>query len=259
MPTPASSGSRRLIVNADDFGLSEGVNRGIRIAHERGIVTSASLMVKARAARGAAEYARRNRTLGLGLHVDLGEWLFENGDWGPVYQVVPLGDAAAVRAEVDEQLELFRTLTGGNPTHLDTHQHVHREEPVLPVMLAVADELGVPLRGQTPGIAHEGGFHGQTGTGRPYPQGITVERLLELLRDLRPGFTELSCHPGLDRELASPYRAERAQEVLTLCDPRVQAVLTEERVELTLFAAVMLKRGHGVEKTNETTLHGVIG
>jgi len=65
---------RLLIVNADDFGLSDGVNRGIVEAHERGIVTSASLMVWHDAARAAAAYARGRPQLDVGVHLDLGEW-----------------------------------------------------------------------------------------------------------------------------------------------------------------------------------------
>ena len=58
MNQPTAGAARVLIVNADDFGLSAGVNRGIVEAHERGIVTSASLMVRRPAAREAADYAR---------------------------------------------------------------------------------------------------------------------------------------------------------------------------------------------------------
>src|SRR5207247_11145801 len=54
---------RDLIVNADDFGQSAGVNRGIIEAHERGIVTSASLMVRWPAANEATAYARRHQSL----------------------------------------------------------------------------------------------------------------------------------------------------------------------------------------------------
>ena len=63
---------RWVIVNADDFGRSRGVNRGIVEAHERGIVTSASLMVRWAAAADAAAYARMRPELSVGLHVDLG-------------------------------------------------------------------------------------------------------------------------------------------------------------------------------------------
>src|ERR671917_44151 len=99
---------RYLIVNADDFGRSPGVNRGIAEAHERGIVTSASLMVRWPAAAEAAAYGREHPNLGLGLHLDLGEWAYHDGNWVPVYGVVPADDAAAVAEEVARQLAVFR-------------------------------------------------------------------------------------------------------------------------------------------------------
>src|SRR5947209_5936730 len=102
--------SRRLIVNADDFGLSPGVNAGILEAHARGIVTSTSLMVRWPAAAAAAAQAREHPRLGLGLHVDLGEWIYRDGSWQPLYEVVPLGDAGAVAVEVARQLDRFQSL-----------------------------------------------------------------------------------------------------------------------------------------------------
>ncbi len=62
---------KRLIVNADDFGRTAGINRGIIAAHERGIVTSATLMVNYAPAAEAAALARQNAGIGVGLHVAL--------------------------------------------------------------------------------------------------------------------------------------------------------------------------------------------
>src|SRR5712692_6069973 len=73
--------TRYLIVNADDFGQSPGVNRGIVEAHDRGIVTSASLMVRWPAAAQAAVYSRKHPELGLGIHFDFGEWACRRGSW----------------------------------------------------------------------------------------------------------------------------------------------------------------------------------
>ena len=87
---------RLLIVNADDFGMSAGINRGIAEAHERGIVTSTSLMVRWPAAKDAAVYARARPALGVGLHLDLGEWMYRDGQWFALYRVVAEDDAAAV-------------------------------------------------------------------------------------------------------------------------------------------------------------------
>ena len=116
---------RVLIVNADDFGLSPGVNAGVARTHEEGILTSASLMVRHPVAPAAAGYARATPSLGLGLHFDLGEWVREDGSWRAVYEVVPLADGpAAIEAEARAQLARFRELTGRDPSHLDSHQHL---------------------------------------------------------------------------------------------------------------------------------------
>jgi predicted glycoside hydrolase/deacetylase ChbG (UPF0249 family) len=226
---------RYLIVNADDFGLSPGVNRGIVAAFERGIVTSASLMVRYPAALAAAAYCRAHPALSLGLHVDLGEWVYEDGAWRVRYEVAPVGDRATVDAEVRRQLAAFQSLVGMPPTHLDSHQHAHREEPARTALLDIAGELGVPLRHFTPGLHYCGGFYGQTAKGEAWPAGIAVETLLEIVAKLPTGTTELACHPGYGRDLDSAYRGERAREVRALRDSRVRAELRSQGVELISF------------------------
>jgi len=224
---------RLLIVNADDFGRSASVNHGVIEAHERGIVTSASLMVRWAAAEEAAAYARARSGLSLGLHVDVGEWAYRENGWIQLY-----GAAADLEAEVAQQLARFRELAGRDPTHLDSHQHVHREEPLRSIMLRLAGEIGVPLREFSDRVRYCGDFFGQAAKGRPYPEGITVERLLRIVASLRSGVTELGCHPGLDGDLESDYRDERPREVEALCDPRVPITLGSERVELRSFASL---------------------
>ncbi|MEJ7843326.1 MAG: ChbG/HpnK family deacetylase [Rubrobacter sp.] len=233
---------RCLIVNADDFGLSPGVNRGIIEAHEGGIVTSASLMVLWPAAAEAAAYAGEHPDLALGLHLDLGEWVYREGEWLPAYEVVPAEDSPAVTEEAARQLAAFRRLVGRDPTHLDSHQHVHLREPVRSVLSEVAGELAVPLRHYDPRIRHCGDFYGQTGKGQPFPEGISVDALIEILAALPAGVTELACHPGLDDGLQSTYRSERAVEVGVLCDPRVRATVAAKDIELWSFASQALRR-----------------
>jgi predicted glycoside hydrolase/deacetylase ChbG (UPF0249 family) len=229
------SGKRYLIVNADDFGLSAGVNEGIIVAHERGVVTSASLMVRWPAAAEAGRYARQHRALDLGLHIDLGEWFCRDGQWMPRYEVVPPGDRAAAAREIARQLDTFRGLVGADPTHLDSHQHVHLQEPVRSVFVALAGELGIPLRGCNAEIRYCGNFYGQTTEGEPLPEIICVDGLRSILAELPPGTTELGCHPGRDEALDSTYAAERAREVEVLCDARIRAALTADDVELRSF------------------------
>jgi chitin disaccharide deacetylase len=225
-----------LVVNADDFGLSPGTNRGIIRAHEHGIVTSASLMVRPPAAADAAAYARGGSRLSLGLHVDLGEWVYRDGGWSTLYEVANVNDPSAVRDEACRQLDQFSDLVGRSPTHLDSHQHVHRSEPVRSVLTELATRLGVPLRHMTAGVRYCGDFYGQTGKGSPLPDGISVEALKRIIDALEEGVTELACHPGDAADACSAYGGERIAEVESLCDPRVRAAVEACGVRLCSFA-----------------------
>lgn len=229
--------TRHLVVNADDFGLCDGVNAGVIDAHERGIVTSTSLMVRGEAAPAAAALALAHPRLGVGLHLDLGEWIHGRDGWEQAYVVVDTDDEAAVVAEIDRQLASFETLLGRPPTHLDSHQHVHRTDPVRRALVATGRRLGVPVRDVTEGIVHRGGFYGQTGTGEPYPEGITVDALVVLVRGVGAGWTELGCHPGIGTSELG-YGEEREREVAVLCDERVRAVVRDEGLVLASFAAI---------------------
>lgn len=230
--------ARFLIVNADDFGITAGVNRGIIEAHEHGIVTSASLMVRYPAALEAAEYAKANARLSVGLHFDIAEWRYVDGEWRAFYIVADAEDAAVVREELARQLTEFHRLVGREPTHLDSHQHAHDSEPVRSVMMDAAGRLRVPLRNCTPGVAYCGAFYGQSGRGDPFPEGIGTGSLVATIEALAPGWTELACHPGYADDLESIYLHEREQEVRALCHSEVKQALQSAGVALRSFSAL---------------------
>jgi predicted glycoside hydrolase/deacetylase ChbG (UPF0249 family) len=193
-----------LIVNADDLGYTEAINRGILEAHERGIVTSTSLMVDRPAAEDGAARARGSR-LSVGLHAVLDD--------------VPRQQASA---ELERQLARFEELVGAPPTHVDTHHHTHREAAYRDAFAAFAERAGLKARDLT--VRHEPRFYGTAA--------ITVERLLETLETLPEGDSELGCHPGYTEGLRSRYVEERVTEVATLTDPRVRDRLDELGIEL---------------------------
>lgn len=234
------TGDRRLVVNADDFGLSPAVNAGIIRAHVEGIVTSASLMVRAPGAEPAVAAARAHPRLALGLHVDLGEWVRVGDAWRAAYEVVDTADAAAVAAELERQLDRFRVLTGSEPSHLDSHQHVHREEPVRSILGVRARELRVPLRHHGR-VRYCGAFYGQDGDGAPLPAAVTPERLVDIVRQLPAGATELCCHPAAVPEPATGYGAERVRELESLCDARVRAAVRQAGVRLCTFREALAR------------------
>jgi chitin disaccharide deacetylase len=218
---------RRLVVNADDFGLSDGVNAGILRAHREGIVTSASLMVRAPGAQQAVEGAAAHPELTVGLHVDLGEWFQDaSGDWQARYTVVDTRDEAAVVAELDRQVERFRELVGRDPTHMDSHQHVHRSEPARSAMGVVAKRLRIPLRhhGQ---VRYCGAFYGAGAIG--------PAALVSIIDGLPEGTTELGCHPAAAVHPRWDYAHERRTELASLCDPSVRVAIDRAGVRLCSF------------------------
>lgn len=230
---------RHLIVNADDFGWTSPVNAGVVAAHDHGIVTSASLMVRGAAVVEAVAMAAARPSLSLGLHVDLGEWVHDGRHWVQRYHVVDVDDAGAVVHEVDRQLDAFVELVGRAPSHLDGHQHVQHHEPAATAMRAVAGRLAVPLRAHDERIAHIGSFYGQDTYGRPHPHGVSTTNLLAVIDAVPCGWTEVGCHPGLAVDPSTTtYAAEREQELVALCDPGVRRAIEDRGIVLASYCDV---------------------
>lgn len=160
--SPVRSRRRFAIINADDFGFSTGVNRAIIEAHERGVLTSTSLMVGAPAFEEAVELAKAHPNLGVGLHLTLGKGksvlppslipnlVDEQGNFsnepnragvyyqfnGPARRQIPL--------EIRAQLEKFRS-TGLKLSHVDGHLHMHSHPVILRALVALADEFEIKV------------------------------------------------------------------------------------------------------------------
>ena len=229
---------KKLIINADDFGQSEGINKGIIKAHEQGIVTSASLMVRYQYAIDAAAYSKNNPDLGVGLHIDLGEWIYNDGNWDQLYQVVSLDDVQAVTNEINNQLKSFYHIMGRKPTHIDSHQHVHLRESIRPVVIKIARELNVTLRRCSDKVNYCGNFYGQDTDGSPLHDAISINGLQQIITKLSDGVTELACHPALNDDIETMYRMEREIEVNTLCDANTKETIEKTNIELCSFEGI---------------------
>ena len=229
---------RKLIVNADDLGYTPLTSAGILAARRDGIVTSASVMVRRPDAEAAVRQAGEEGFDDLGLHLDLGEWTYLGGRWRKLYGVVAMEDPAAVRDECERQLDRFRELVGRDPTHLDSHQHVHRDDPVRPVAREIAARLGIVLRDASRTVAYAGGFYGQYGDGRSAAECLSVEAILGILERATADVVELGCHPGLDPDLETMYCHERKREVEVLCTPGLRERIAAAGFTLATFAAL---------------------
>jgi predicted glycoside hydrolase/deacetylase ChbG (UPF0249 family) len=145
---------KNLIVNADDLGWTEGVNRGIADAFRNGIVTSASMLANGTAFAGGLEVARQAPGLGLGVHLNLSDGApvadretvtsllndaaeFAGGPENLYLKQVRGGlELREVEIEWDAQIQKVRD-AGIEPTHLDAHKHVH----MLPGLFEIALRL----------------------------------------------------------------------------------------------------------------------
>jgi chitin disaccharide deacetylase len=216
---------RLLIVNGDDFGMARGVNKGIIDAHTNGILTSTSLMVVGHAAQDAAVRCRAHPELSVGLHfVDDGS--------------SELDDPAQAERSFRLQLERFRELMGRDPTHVDSHHHVHAEAYRMTRFEELVRPLGVPLRhdGQ---VAYIGGFWPEREPGvrnLDYIRRPALRRLIDT--EMGEGFTELGCHPArVTEDLKSSYRDERELELQTLTEVGLREELEGAGVKLVSYHA----------------------
>lgn len=220
--------ARRLIFNADDFGQTRGINRGIIQCHEQGVLTSTSLMVTGRAVDEAVELSRAHPSLSIGLHFDV---------WGEDERQFDTHDLSATHGELRRQLDEFARLMGCLPTHIDSHRHAHREKHLFDAFIEWTADLGVPVRGDGK-VNFVGGFYAQWEWKVTNLEYVSVPFLQRMLRDEVPlGVTEFSCHPGyITPEYFGVYATEREAEVRTLVDPGVRQTVREEGIQLISYA-----------------------
>jgi predicted glycoside hydrolase/deacetylase ChbG (UPF0249 family) len=248
---------KSLIVNADDFGLTTGVSRGILEAHCRGIVTSTTLLVNCPIPEDLLKELKAS-VLGVGLHLNL----THGAPISPPGEVPTLVDEegklirdarqVAVAAKPEEaalelraQVAMFVRLMGRTPTHLDSHHHVGRHAPILECLLDLAEELSVPIRSQDAEVRRAARardlktpdhFFGESGP-EPY---WSSERVLAHLLALPAGVSEFMTHPGhFDAELAySRYGQQREVELRGLTDPAVKEAVTARGIRLCHFGEI---------------------
>jgi predicted glycoside hydrolase/deacetylase ChbG (UPF0249 family) len=263
-----------LVVNADDFGFTHDVNAGIIEALESGILRAATLMANGDAFEDAVKLARAHPNLDVGCHLVLvqGRSVARPGTALPGALGELMSALARRRLDPFEELraQVLRILDAGvRPTHLDTHKHTHLLPSVLEAVARLSEEFGIPwvrrpfdfplrggaaapwpvrvtsrgigvLRGRFHSVLARYGcrttdhFAGFRITGR-----LHTRQLLELVRQLPDGSTELMCHPGhcTDELRAARTRLKesRAAELDALRAPEVRAAIEEAEVRVVSY------------------------
>jgi hopanoid biosynthesis associated protein HpnK len=155
---------RRLIINADDFGLTSGVNRAIVEGNQHGTITSATLMATGGAFAEAVDLAQTTPSLGVGCHVVLvdgvpildasqissligrnspGPAKFRQG-WGGLARAALSGRLAPLDIEAEAAAQIRKVQSAGVVvSHIDTHKHAHMFPAVLRPLLRAAKACGV--------------------------------------------------------------------------------------------------------------------
>lgn len=279
MQKPKAKSQNALIVNADDFGLSPGVNAGILEAFRAGVVRGASLMVNTPFAEAAARQAAQ-AGLELGVHLNLTtgrpvsppervrSLVGADGRFHVLGGLLLRLSAGRVgpdhlQRELEAQVERARAL-GVRPSHLDGHHHIQVHPAVGRVVLrlAVDNRLGLRCPVEPPrhgnvrdrirallllgpaawlrGAARAGGVpttHHFRGISLGY--GFDASALVDTIRRLPGGLTELMCHPGYpDPELAAAtrYTVGRERELTALADDQVLGLLRERGIALVRWS-----------------------
>lgn len=200
---------RRLIVNADDFGYSYSINKGIIEAHINGIVTSTSVMVDAIAAEEAKSLTQFPN-LSIGLHFELKE-------------------VNNVGAELERQVARFVSIVGIKPDHIDTHKKHTTTDGIKEILKEYAKKHNVPVRdfGYAKFIDSFFGFHSNGD--------VSIGRLKQAIDEATDEYNEIMCHVGYSDDYLrehSSYNDPREQELKSVCDPVVREYVQQSGLEL---------------------------
>ncbi len=244
---------KKLIVNADDFGMTEGNTIATIMCHETGILTSTTLMVNMPFAPLAVNLAKRHQNLGVGIHLVLtvGRPLVEGAtsytDEEGNFRRPSSYEDGNPHANLDElytewkaQIERFIELMGKKPTHIDSHHHVHLLPWHFEVTKRLANEYDLPMRLEEfeddyayPHAYLARGFYEDTAntdyfTNETNPFGLFDHEIAEVM-----------CHPAfIDQRLLdmSSYALPRAKEMMTLRSPLLKEWVQQNGIELINFS-----------------------
>lgn len=240
----------QLLFNADDFGLSYGVNQGIIDAYVHGVVRSTTLMTNlGDTTLHAIELAKQHPSLAVGIHLNmfLGRSLtgpilgctdatghFYKWIQDPEDEITHDVDWEALYLELEAQLQ-FALQHEMTPTHLDSHRHGHAHPNVLPFVCELAKKYDLKLRNfKTP---HEYAHLNLTSafTADFYNTNATFVDLQHIIQSTSLDSLEIMCHPAIiDHTLVqhSGYANHRKQELAILTSDELKTWLLKNHYSL---------------------------
>jgi predicted glycoside hydrolase/deacetylase ChbG (UPF0249 family) len=243
----------KVIFNADDYGLTPGVNTGIAKAHLHGVVNSTTMMVGMEAEEHAVKLAANLPKLKIGLHLRFtvgapltGHPNLTNGkSLFPAYSDFWKKkdfEPNAIYEECVAQIQHFLKL--GIPlSHIDSHHHAHTHPQLAPVVYQVAKHYQVPLR--SVGLPGEEQISCRYAfCDKFFDKGVDLDFLIMELLELKKDYdlVEVMCHPGeIEQSLLkqSSYAIQREKELEILTDVRLVDALKRSHIEVTDYSELI--------------------
>ena len=278
---------KKLIINADDFGRHELINKAVEQGLVEGCLRSATLMPGGRAFDSAVAVAKRHKDLGVGIHFTLvngypilpskaiPSLVTEQNVFYDNYAIFVKRFVAGkvnleeVQAELAAQLQKLKR-TGLDLTHADSHQHMHTLPGIIDIVLKLAKASGIKAvrTPRTPLFCGEFGGIGQLMgrwglgalarmaafkvknkglattdhfAGIVAGEAVTEPYLMNIVRNLQMGTTEVMMHPGTDNGALAPdcnWDHDFEAELAAIVSPRVRELAAAGHVEIANFRAL---------------------
>lgn len=267
---------KKLIVNADDFGISELTNKGIIHCFRDGILTSTTLMANGNAFDNAVRLAKAHNALGVGVHLNLTQGkpvsaafegkFSERNIYKAMFSMLNLRD---VETEFRAQIE--KIIKGGiRPTHIDGHKHIHIFPGIIRIVVKLAREYGIRairlpknnkivnyrliLTWQMPKLmliemyartAERIIKHAGLATAGSFYGVLETGRLdkgylAAILEKVKEGPAELMCHPGFyDENIPCVLKKSRETELQALTDKRIKSKVASENLRLINYGQLV--------------------
>lgn len=246
----------KLIINADDFGHSKGINMGIIEAYQDGILTSTTLMAGMPGFDQAVELSKQNPGLGVGVHLTLtcgypvskglktivdDKGAFQNLSFYENKDNLDLINLDEVYKEWKSQIEKV-IASGIVPTHIDSHHHINSVGKLKKIYLKLADEYNLPVRNNFE--LPEGykstskmiDYFDHIGSSKSIWKHMDTNNLIKDCKNYDS--IEIMCHPAyVDAFLVenSSYTLGRTSTLKELLNPEVKKLLEDNGIKLVTF------------------------
>ncbi len=238
---------KKIIINVDDFGMTEGINQAVFDLHQAGIVKSTTALVNSPYFQQGINTSKQFPQLAIGIHLTIDLFTAEifhpslcennnNFHRAKTHSLTRSLDSAVIYNEWKAQIEKFISITGQKPSHIDSHHHAHiLNHDAKIAVKKLGSEYNLPIR------ELKTDSYNARCSGEFYDQGVTLDNLQKIITDLQAEdctYREIMCHPAyVDQDLidCSSYCQMRAVELEVLSSNEFKQFLANSQITTSNF------------------------